>query len=45
MQIGNELDRRVTWKAGSDVRALAGKPLRLRFALQDADVFAFQFVD
>lgn len=45
MQIGNELDRRVTWKAGSDVSALAGKPLRLRFALQDADVFAFQFVD
>ncbi len=45
VQIGNELDRRVTWKAGSDLSTLAGKPVRLRLALQDADVFAFQFPD
>lgn len=43
MQIGNELDRKVTWKSGSDVSTLAGKPLRLRFSMKDADIFSFQF--
>lgn len=42
-QIGNELDRVVNWKGHSDLSALAGKPVRLRFVLKDADVFAFQF--
>ena len=41
--IGNEIDRTVNWKNGSDVGSLAGKPVRLRFVLQDADLFAFQF--
>ena len=40
---GDEIDRTVHWKGGSDVSALAGKPVRLRFVLKDADVFAFQF--
>ena len=44
VQIGNELDRKVTWKSGTDVSALAGKPVRLRFSMKDADVFAFQFL-
>lgn len=43
MQIGNEVDRRVTWKSGPDVSALAGKPVRLRISMKDADVFSFQF--
>lgn len=43
MQIGNELDRKVTWKSGTDVSAVAGKPVRLRFSMKDADVFSFQF--
>jgi hypothetical protein len=42
-QIGNELDRRVTWKGGADLSAIAGKTIRLRFVLKDADIFAFQF--
>jgi hypothetical protein len=41
--IGNELDRVVHWKAGTDVSAPAGKPVRLRFALKDADLYAFKF--
>ena len=45
MQIGNEIDRRVTWKSGSDVSALAGKPVRLRFSMKDADLFSFQFTE
>lgn len=43
-QIGNEIDRRVTWKSGTDVSALAGKAVRMRMSMKDADVFAFQFV-
>jgi hypothetical protein len=45
MQIGNELDRKVAWKSGADVSSLAGKPVRLRFSMKDADVYAFQFVE
>ncbi len=42
-QIGNELDRKVTWKSGTDVSSLAGKPVRLRFSMKDADIFSFEF--
>ncbi len=44
-QFGDELARRVTWNAGSDVSPLAGRPLRLRFEIQDADLYSFQFVE
>jgi hypothetical protein len=40
---GDDPDRALAWKNGSDVSALAGKPIRLRWALKDADVFAFRF--
>lgn len=42
-QIGNEIRRVVSWKQGSDVSSLAGKPVRLRFVIKDADLYAFQF--
>ena len=42
-QIGNEIDRVVSWKNGSDVSDLAGRPVRLRFVIKDADVYAFKF--
>lgn len=41
---GDSLARTVMWKAGGNVSTLAGKPVRLRFDLKDADVFAFQFL-
>lgn len=41
--IGNEIDRRVTWKQGDDVGTLAGKPVRLRIEMHDADLYALQF--
>ena len=40
---GDSPERRVEWKSGTDVAALAGQAVRLRFALRDADLFAFQF--
>jgi len=41
--IGNEIDRTVRWKSGSDVSSLAGKVVRLRFVMKDADLFALRF--
>ena len=40
---GDELDRVVRWKSGSDLSKLAGRPVRLRFVLQDADLYAIRF--
>jgi len=40
---GDELAREIRWKGGSDVGRLAGQPVRLRFILKDADLFAFSF--
>ncbi|MDE2809607.1 MAG: hypothetical protein OXN90_14430, partial [Gemmatimonadota bacterium] len=40
---GDYLDRMVTWKGTADVHGLAGKPVRLRFALSDADLYSLQF--
>ncbi len=40
----DDLARVVSWKKGSDVSSLAGKPIRLRFRMKDADLFALQFV-
>lgn len=45
MQIGNEVERKVAWKLGSDVSSLAGKPVRMRFSMKDADLFSFQFAE
>jgi hypothetical protein len=39
----NEIDRLVKWHRQSDVSALAGKPVRLRVAFRDTDLYAFQF--
>lgn len=39
---GNELDKEITWGQNSDLSALAGQPVRLRFHLKDADIFSFR---
>ncbi|MSP13397.1 MAG: hypothetical protein EXR62_10645 [Chloroflexi bacterium] len=41
--IGDELERVVTWRGGSDLGALAGQPVRLRVTLKDADLYALRF--
>lgn len=40
---GDRLDHVVTWKQQSDVTKLAGQPIRLRFVMKDADLFAIRF--
>ncbi len=42
---GDSLDRTVTWKGISDLGPLAGKRVRLRVVMTDADLFSFQFTD
>ena len=39
---GDRLDAPVAWSCGSALSALAGKPVRLRFDLKDADLFALR---
>jgi hypothetical protein len=41
--IGNEIERVVRWKGGSDLGALAGKPVRLRLVMKDARLFSLRF--
>ena len=40
---GDSIARTVRWSGKPDVAALAGKTVRLRFILRDADLFSFQF--
>lgn len=43
--VGDRLDYPVRWRGEAELRALTGKPIRLRFVMQDADVYAVQFKD
>lgn len=43
--IGDEIERVVRWKPGSNVGSLAGQSVRLRFVMKDADLYSFQFTD
>ena len=40
---GDEIEQVLSWSGGWDVSALAGVPVRLRFELNDADLYSFQF--
>jgi len=42
---GDHVRKVVTWDGSRDVKSLMGKPVRLRFVMNDAKLFAFQFVD
>ncbi len=41
--IGNEIRRTVTWKNKDNLSDLAGKPVRLRFRITDADLYSLRF--
>lgn len=41
--IGDRIEQTVNWKTGKNVRALAGKPVRLRFVMRDADLYSLRF--
>lgn len=39
---GDTVDEVVRWESGSDLSAVAGRPVRLRFRLKDADLYSFR---
>lgn len=40
---GDSLDQPISWKGRREVKPLAGKPIRLRFVIRDADLYAIRF--
>jgi hypothetical protein len=40
---GDALELTVVWKSNPDLGALAGKPVRLRFEIKDADLYSYRF--
>lgn len=42
---GDEFEAAATWKSGPDLTALAGKIIRLRIKLKDADLYALRFAE
>jgi hypothetical protein len=42
---GDELNATIAWKRGPDLSSLAGKPIRLRVVLRDADLYALHFAE
>lgn len=40
---GDAIQEVARWKAGADVSKLAGRTVRLRFAMKDADLYSFRF--
>ena len=41
---GDHIARTVGWKGAPDLAAFAGKPVRIRFEMSDADLFSIRFV-
>jgi hypothetical protein len=42
-QFGDAIGRTVTWRDRADVAEFAGRPVRLRFTLEEADLYSFRF--
>ncbi len=42
---GDTIERSISWKSGGDMSQLAGKAVRLRFVLRDADLYSFRFTE
>ena len=41
--VGDSIEQVVRWRTNPDLSRLAGQPVRLRFVLQDGDLYAIQF--
>jgi len=41
--LGDWIERPAAWRRGTDVSMLAGRPLRLRFVMRDADLYSLRF--
>ena len=43
--IGDEIARTVTWRGSANLAPAAGKPVKIRFKMKDADIYSIQFHD
>lgn len=43
--VGDEIERTIKWRTVTNVSKLAGKPIRLRFVMRDADLYSLRFKD
>ncbi len=43
--VGDTIEQPVNWAKSNDLSAFAGRPVRLRFVMQEADLFSLQFRD
>ena len=43
--LGDDLARKVRWESGEKLNSIAGRPVKMRFRLVDADIFAFRFAE
>ena len=41
--VGDDIARNVSWKNGHDVSSLAGKSIRIRITMKDADLYSLKF--
>ena len=41
--VGDAIEQTVRWTKDSDLKSIAGKPVRLRFVMSDADLYALSF--
>lgn len=41
--VGDSIEHVAGWKLGSDLTALAGRPVRIRFVMKDADLYSLRF--
>jgi hypothetical protein len=41
--MGDDVARVAAWRSGADVSRLAGRPVRLRFVMRDADLYSLRF--
>jgi hypothetical protein len=43
--VGDDIEHVVQWKSGSDVSQVSRQPVRLRFVMKDADLYAVRFAN
>ena len=41
--IGDEISAYVSWRGSTDLSKISGKPIKVRFVMNDADIYSFRF--
>ncbi len=41
---GDSTEEQIVWGSDRDLRAISGRPVRLKFAMSDADLYSMRFV-